>query len=93
MSEILAGVLIGWIIGARQGWTPDVSLGVGVLLGVGLYLASCWRRPFHEPCPWCEGRSTKRAKDSRGNFRRAADCWVCGGRDYVRLGARLLGRG
>lgn len=83
---------IGALVGAFLAGPAGVPLTLGAALGaLVLYLASCAVYPY-AACPWCRGRSTKRG-DGSGHYRRAAECWVCEGKDFRRLGARLMGRG
>lgn len=55
-----------------------------------LYLGSCWIWPYAK-CWWCGG--VRKRGDGLGHFRRRGKCRVCDSAMYVRIGARLLGRG
>lgn len=44
------------------------------------------------PWPWCTKRKPVQ-RDSRGNYRRRRPCRVCGGGDWRRIGARMIGAG
>ena len=57
-----------------------------------VYFASCWRFPFAAcPLPWCRSRLTR--GDEHGHFRKRRPCVLHPGGEYVRIGARLMGRG
>ncbi len=89
MIELIGGGLLGlflashWGLDVQSGWT------LAALGAIGFYMTSCWIKPCR-PCPWPWHRS--KVSDKRGNYRRTT-CWVCGGQDWQRLGARLIGRG
>ncbi len=91
MVEIALGMLVGVMLGARNGWPVETTVVVGFVAGAALYLGSCSVWPYRR-CWLCKGKSTRR-RGVGGSYRRASACLVCGGQDYQRLGARLLGRG
>ena len=78
-----------------------------LLLAAGIagaaYLAWCAVLPFARLCPLGRvgellglrlcSRQAPRTSDSRGNYRRRRPCPCCGGRDWRRLGAVLIGAG
>lgn len=61
-----------------------IVTGVTAFLG---YLGWCWVLPY-KVCPSC--KNTDKLRDSYGNYNRFV-CWRCGGRDYPRIGTRLIG--
>jgi hypothetical protein len=87
-GTLVVGALVGAV--AAVHWQAPATFGA-VLGALLLYLVSCWRFPYAR-CLWCRGRTTARG-DGSGHFRRVRLCWLCGGEDLRRLGARLLGRG
>ena len=92
MVELVLAFLTASYLGGREGWDRSGVVGAAALLWVPLYLVSCYVLPYRGcPWPWCSKRRATRG-DRRGNYRRRPPCRVCGSRDYVRLGARLLGR-
>jgi len=70
---------------------PLFALGLAVVL---TYLGSCWFFPYGD-CPWCGSR--RRRTDKRGHWRIRKRWllhrWLHPSDPYVRLGARLIGRG
>lgn len=90
MGELIVGVLAGLVLTA--GWPPSAQALAAVLCGIATYLGSCAWWPY-VPCPWCAGESRRRDAPAGEAYRRRAACRVCGGGDYRRLGARVLGRG
>lgn len=67
------------------------------------YLGWCAVLPYARLCPWGRlgswigmrlcSRQAPRTADSRGNYRRRKACPCCGGKDWRRLGAVLIGAG
>lgn len=70
------------------------TLAVLALIVVAIYVVSCYSFPFSN-CPWCG--SKQRTTDKRGHWRVRRRWWphrlLHPGDPYVRLGARLMGRG
>lgn len=58
----------------------------GGIAGLG-YLVWCWVLPYKR-CPSCGGDD--KVRDRAGNYNRYT-CWRCGGRDYPRIGTRMIG--
>lgn len=75
--------------------TDPVTAWLGVVgIALGCYLLSCAWRPYARRCPWPWCTKGKQIDKSRyGNYRRRRPCRVCGGKDWRRMGARLIGRG
>lgn len=94
MIELVIGFIVGVVVALRQGWAGDAAVLAGGLVGVGAYLASCAWRPYSKRCPWpwCT-KPDPLDEDSRGNYRLRRVCRVCGNGRYMRVGARLIGRG
>lgn len=93
MLELAAAFLVAVLVGGRAGWDISHIAAATAAMWPLLYLASCARWPHREcPWPWCPKRSPT-AGNRGGSYRRRRACRVCGSRDYVRLGARLIGRG
>jgi hypothetical protein len=92
MPELVAGLIIGVILGTRGGLDPVGAFIVGGIVAVAAYMVSCWLFPYRT-CRWCSGRDV--VGDGRGNFRlRWTTCWWCRGqRPNRRLGARVMNRG
>ena len=92
MPEILLGLLVGVLLGARYGLDPQGVLVTGGVVALLLYMGSCYVFPYRR-CWLCGGET--RRHDERGNYRyRWFACFWCRSeRDNKRLGARVMGRG
>lgn len=93
MAELLLAVVVVAMFGERTG----IDTATAPLATAGLWLAtyalSCAVWPYRAcPSPWCTKRRPTKS-DKRGNYRRRAACKLCGGKDWRRVGARLIGSG
>lgn len=88
MIELALGFLAAAMLGVRGAGI----VAAGIPIGLVIYMLSClvWESG---PCwwPWCtKGRST-RSGPGRA-YHRKRPCRICGGKDRLRLGARVWRR-
>jgi hypothetical protein len=90
--ELLLGLLAAALFGAPRGWPYSAIVAAGVAVGAVLYMLSCavWESG---PCwwPWCTKGKSTRSGPGRA-YHRKRPCRVCGGKDRLRLGARMWRR-
>lgn len=93
MVEMILGMVVALLYGATHAWSGEAITAVGVFAGLVLYVLSCaiWESA---PCwwPWCtKGNSTRKGPGRA--YHRKRPCRVCGGKDRLRIGARIWRRG
>lgn len=93
MTEAVMAATAVMLFGDKLGITAEQfwpAVGIAWLV---TYLTSCALMPYRRcPWPWCTRRRPVQG-DGRGNYRRKGDCLVCGGDDWRRIGARIIGAG
>lgn len=93
MVELVVAAVLVALFRDRLGVTPGGSWWAIGAVWLLCYLASCFWWPYRGcPWPWCSRKSPTRG-DRKGNYRIRSSCWICEGRPWRRLGARLIGRG
>lgn len=93
MVELVLAVAVVAVFSERAGIDTALAPIAVAGLWVVAYLLSCAYWPYRVcPWPWCTKRRPTRG-DKRGNYRRKRACRLCGGKDWRRVGARLIGSG
>lgn len=92
MIELALGMLAALLYGASHGWPGEGIAAAGLAVGAVIYVLSCaiWESG---KCwwPWCTKRNSTRSGPGKA-YHRKRPCRICGGRDRLRLGARLWHR-
>ena len=92
MIELVLGLVIAGLYGASHDWPREGTIAAGLALGGVIYMLSClvWESG---PCwwPWCTKGNSTRSGPGRA-YHRKRPCRICGGRDRLRLGARMWRR-
>ncbi len=89
MTYLVGGGLLGLLIGAGLDASTSGMWACVIVGALVVNLGSCVIWPYRR-CWRCDGR--RRREDGEGNYGDRS-CLVCGGQPYLRLGARLMGRG
>lgn len=93
MVELVLAVVVVALFAEQVGIDTAAVPLAAAGLWVGIYLLSCAFWPYRAcPWPWCTKRRPTRG-DKRGNYRRRSACRLCAGRDWRRIGARMIGSG
>lgn len=92
IEAVIAGIAVA-MLSPTLGIPADAFWPATGITWAVIYLLSCRWRPYRAcPWPWCTKRKPIQ-RDSRGNYRRRRPCRACGGGDWRRIGARLIGAG
>lgn len=90
MIELVVGAVVGYALAVHWQIPWQALAPVGAFVA---YTVSCWFRPNAVcPSPFCR-KSDQIVGKTSAKYRRRRPCQVCGNGDYVRLGARWMGRG
>lgn len=91
VGQLAIGAVLGAVLAGWAGESSSVVITAAVVGAVTVYGLSCLRFPYARcPLPWCRSRLTR--GDGHGHFRKRPPCVLHPDGEYVRLGARLLGR-